>query len=245
MAAKKKGNVVELKPKTKAAAKQVKQLLKLYDSVRVKLGDLEPDAGNPREMSKADFENLIKSLDEFGLVQPFVARAEDKRIVGGHQRGKAVAEYLRRQGVPEDQIAEQEITVLFLPGLSESKCRALNLALNRVHGEWAFELLPDYISGIESGDLMYSGFAEDEIKDIVALGSLPPPNGDDDPDAMLASMKLAFAFKVASAEEAELCKQVLASYGMTGPKDMAVAFVAAMRAAKKRVKVASGSDVTP
>ncbi len=224
-------------------AKAKVQLLKVYDSVRKQLGELMRDEGNPREMAKQDFENLIASLGEFGLVEPFVARAEDKRIVGGHQRGSAVAEYLRRHGVSEEDILEQEVTVVFVPGLSESKCRALNTALNRVHGDWDFDKLRDYMGGIEASDMVLSGFGSDEINDILALAGSVPLGGDEDPDAMLNSMKLQFSFKVASHEEAELCKQVLASYGMTGPKDIASAFVKAMTAAKKRVKLAPGAAI--
>ncbi len=245
MAAKKAAKKAASKPKTPTAAPVAKakvQLLKVYDSARVTLGSLLRDEGNPREMAKQDFENLIASLGEFGLVEPFVARAEDKRIVGGHQRGSAVAEYLRRAGVSEEDILEQEVTVVFVPNLSESKCRALNTALNRVHGDWDYDRLREYLGGIEANDMALSGFGQDEVNDILALaGSVD--DDDDDPDSMLASMKLQFSFKVASQDEAELCKQVLASYGMTGPKDMAAAFVKAMAAAKRRVKIAPGNDV--
>ncbi len=144
----------------------------MFDSVRVPLGALNEDEGNPREISKDDFEALIRSLGEFGLVEPFVARAEDKRIVGGHQRGKAVAEYLRRKGVPEELIRTQEVTVVHIPGLSESKCRALNLALNRIHGGWSDLLLPAYVAPIEAPDLVFTGFDATELQRLLA----PPPS---------------------------------------------------------------------
>jgi hypothetical protein len=227
-------------PVTKAK----RQLLKVYDSVRMRLGDLVPDPGNPREMGKADFEKLVASLGEFGLVEPFVARAENKRIVGGHQRGLGVAEYLRRNGVGEDEIPDQEITVVFVPGLTESKCRALNMALNRVHGDWVYDLLRDYMGGVEAADMALTGFADTEVQDILALAG-DQEDDDIDPDQALAAMKLQFSFKVANQEEADICKQVLAAYGMTGNKDAAAAFVKALVAAKKRVRLPAPAEAAP
>jgi hypothetical protein len=229
---------VEKKAPTKKPAPPKKSaekvaFLKVYDSVRVKLAILLPDSGNPREMPAAEFEALIASLNEFGLVEPFVARAEDKRIVGGHQRALGIAEFLRRKGVAEDQIPEQEVTVVFVPGLSESKCRALNLALNRVHGKFDYTKMPDFLGGIDAGDILLTGFLDDEIKDILHLGSMPPPD-EGDPDEYLANMQLKFDFKVANADEAAAVREVLTSYGMTGPKDASAAFVLAFKAAAKK-----------
>lgn len=221
------------KPKP-AKAVEEKPLLVVHDAVRVKLSVLLADAANPREISDVDFEALVASVGEFGLVEPFVARAEDKRIVGGHQRSKAVAEWLRRKGVDEERIGEQEVTVVFVPGLSESKCRALNLALNRISGKFDFTLMTDYLSGIETGDMQLTGFMQDEVADIMHLsGMAEQPPSDIDPDAYLADMNLKFGFKVASPEEAEQVRTVLTSYGMTGPKDASMAFLLAMQAAAK------------
>lgn len=213
--------------------KPAPELLKVYDTTRVPLGDLMADPGNPREIGEVDFEALVASVGEFGLVEPFVARLEDKRVVGGHQRSKAVAEWLRRAGVAEDAILLQQVTVVFVPGLSESRCRALNLALNRISGGFNYDLMAGYVGGVDAADLHLTGFIPDELNDILHLAGMPePPPGD--PDEYLADMNLKFGFKVATADEATLVRDVLAQYGMTSPKDAGVAFVLAMRAAVKR-----------
>lgn len=230
--------VPEQPAKRKRAAKPVlappvKPLLAVHDVVKVKLAVLLADPGNPREISDTDFEALVASVGEFGLVEPFVARAEDKRIVGGHQRSKAVAEWLRRAGQTDQQIAEQEVTVVFVPGLSESKCRALNLALNRISGKFDYALMPDYLGGIETADMQLTGFLTDEVSDILHLAGMEERVSDLDPDQYLAEMNLKFAFMVATPEDAEQIRTVLTSYGMTGPKDASTAFLYAMRAAVK------------
>ena len=49
--------------------------------VQVPIADLRPDPANPRKISDPELDALTRSLREFGLVQPVLARHEDK-IVG-------------------------------------------------------------------------------------------------------------------------------------------------------------------
>ena len=48
--------------------------------------DLRPDPANPRRMSDEELESLTRSIREFGLIDPIIARREDKVVIGGHQR---------------------------------------------------------------------------------------------------------------------------------------------------------------
>jgi len=50
------------------------------------IDELRPDPTNPRRISDEELEALTRSIKEFGLVDPIVARAEDKTVIGGHQR---------------------------------------------------------------------------------------------------------------------------------------------------------------
>lgn len=203
----------------------------------MKLGTLVDDPENPRYIDDDELEDLIRSIQEYGLVEHFVGRKEDRRIIGGHQRAKAIFTWLTRdKGWTEKRAKEQDVTVVFIPNLSESKCRALNLALNKIKGDWSYARVVGYIAKIASEDLPLTGFSQDELDDLAQLTAAPPPGPDVDPDSYLSNMKLAFAFKVANQEEAELCKQVLTQFGMTGPKDAAPAFVRAMKAAQKKKK---------
>ena len=44
----------------------------------VPIDDLRPDPANPRRISDAELEALTRSIKEFGLVDPIVARHDDR-----------------------------------------------------------------------------------------------------------------------------------------------------------------------
>lgn len=204
----------------------------------VKLGALVSDGGNPRRINEAERLALEQSLTEFGLVQPFVARAEDKRVIGGHQRAAALLAVLVAGGLSEDEARKQQVPVVLVPDLSESRCRALNLALNKIGGEWDYDKLSDYLAGLEEVDIPFTGFSTEEFASLiefatpdlggVGLGTQEAPL---DVDAYLEGMKLTFTLTVANAEDAAFCRKVLEKYGMSGPQNAGKAFVAALTVA--------------
>ena len=51
----------------------------------IAIDDLRPDPANPRRIPDAELEALTKSIREFGLVDPIIARSEDKTVIGGRQ----------------------------------------------------------------------------------------------------------------------------------------------------------------
>ena len=81
---------------------------------RVPTDTLRPDPANPRRISDIELEALTRSIQEFGLVDPILARREDMTVVGGHQRLVAA----RRLGLPT-------VPVIFLE-LSEERARLLD-----------------------------------------------------------------------------------------------------------------------
>jgi DNA modification methylase len=120
----------------------------------VPLKDLCPDPFNPRRISDAELEALTRSIQEFGLVDPIIARQEDRTVIGGHQRLLAA----RRLGLTT-------VPVVFVD-LSPEQSNLLNLALNRISGEWDQELLARLLQDLQQVpdvDLTLSGFAEDEL----------------------------------------------------------------------------------
>ena len=116
------------------------------------IDDLVPDPANPRRISEAELDSLTRGIRGFGFVDPVIARREDMVVIGGHQRLLA-ARRIGMKNVP---------TVLL--DISVKQARSLNLALNRISGEWDEELLGRVLANIrDDADIALTGFAEDEI----------------------------------------------------------------------------------
>jgi len=120
----------------------------------VDIDSLHPNPANPRRIGERELEALTRSLQAFGFVQPVLARKGDSVVIGGHQRLLAA----RRLGW-------KTVPVIFLD-LSVEQSRLLNLALNKISGEWDTELLARMLADlkpIEDIDLSLSGFSEEEL----------------------------------------------------------------------------------
>src|SRR5213593_2811975 len=108
---------------------------------------------NPRQISDHDLEALRRSLRFFGTVEPSVVNRRSGHIVGGHQRVKAAQ---------AEGIATLPACYVDLDDPSEKQ---LNLALNRIHGEWDEDMLERLLAELKAGgaDLALTGFTDDEI----------------------------------------------------------------------------------
>jgi len=121
---------------------------------QVAIDDLRPDPANPRRISAAELEALTRSLREWGFVQPVLARREDRVVIGGHQRLVAA----RKLGL-------KTVPVIYVD-LSVEQSRLLNVALNKISGEWDEDLLARLLAElkpVEDIDLSLTGFSEDEL----------------------------------------------------------------------------------
>src|SRR5438105_4253456 len=103
----------------------------------VDIDDLRPDPANPRRISDAELESLTRSMREWGFVQPVLVRKEDHVVIGGHQRLLAA----RRLGI-------KTVPVIFVD-MSQDQARLLNVALNRISGEWDEELLARLLADLQ------------------------------------------------------------------------------------------------
>jgi DNA modification methylase len=99
---------------------------------RLELEKLLPHPRNPRRIDDDAFEGLKTSITTFGYVEPIVWNERTGRVVGGHQRLKALRDLGER---------EAEVVVV---DLSETEELALNVTLNNRHvaGEWTTGLAP-------------------------------------------------------------------------------------------------------
>jgi DNA modification methylase len=120
-------------------------------------------------MSSQELEKLKRSISEFGFVEPVVARKADNTILGGHRRVEA-AKALHLKTVP----------VVYVD-VSEAEAKVLNLALNKIQGEWDLPKLGhllEELKGLPDLDETLSGFDEKEMESLLAdleRQQLPPP----------------------------------------------------------------------
>ncbi len=149
----------------------------------VNIDDLRMADYNPRSISQIELQKLARSIEEFGFVDPIIVNRrsmksghpnEGPTIVGGHQRVRA-AILLGWKQVPA-------VFVELTPGGE----KALNLALNRIQGEWDGTLLADVLAELQedtSIDVLLSGFDQGEIDRLVEAANIEIP--DEFPDMVV------------------------------------------------------------
>lgn len=138
--------------------------------VKKKITDLIPADYNPRKDLKPgdpDYEKLKRSMHEFGYVDPIIWNQQTGHVVGGHQRLKILQ---------DEDIKEAECVVV---NLNEDKEKALNVALNKISGDWDKDKLALLMTDLQASDLDVSltGFDENEISDL--LGTADNTHDDD------------------------------------------------------------------
>ena len=118
-----------------------------------RIADINRAAYNPRVDLKPEdeeYQAIERSLKRHGLVQPIVWNRRTNTVVSGHQR----LTVLEAQG-------ETEVTVSVVD-LDDIKEKELNIALNKITGEWDDKKLTDILTelGEEAAD---TGFTLPEI----------------------------------------------------------------------------------
>lgn len=138
--------------------------------VKKKITDLIPADYNPRKDLKPgdpDYEKLKRSMHEFGYVDPIIWNQQTGHVVGGHQRLKILQ---------DEGIQEAECVVV---SLDDEKEKTLNIALNKISGDWDKDKLALLMTDLQASDLDVSltGFDENEISDL--LGTADDTHDDD------------------------------------------------------------------
>jgi DNA modification methylase len=126
---------------------------------RVAIGSLRPWPGNPRLMPPQEMESLKRSISQWGMVEPIVVRRADRMVIGGHQRLEAA----RAMGL-------RKVPVVYVD-LDENEARLLNIALNKIHGEWDLPKLGallDELRDLPDLDVTLSGFDGEEMDRLLA-----------------------------------------------------------------------------
>ena len=124
------------------------------------LKELKPAAYNPRKKLKKgdkEYEKIKQSLLKFGYVDPIIVN-EDLTVIGGHQRLTVLKDL---------DYETDKCVIVDLPKEDE---KALNIALNKITGQWDEALLADLLLDLQESDfnLDLTGFEPPEIDDILS-----------------------------------------------------------------------------
>lgn len=135
-------------------------------SEKIKIDDIVPAEYNPRKISKKEYKKLSKSISEFGLVDPIIINLKNMHIIGGHQRYDVLKEEydegrlfgdleLIRLGDIGWVFTETKLNIK-----SDEHEKALNIALNKISGQWDFDALDNLLGELNSldFDITLTGF---------------------------------------------------------------------------------------
>lgn len=137
--------------------------------IKKKISELKLPEYNPRIDIESDkeskfYKDLYNSIKRYGYIEPIVWNKQSGNIVGGSQRYKILKDIN-----PKD--TEIEVVEVNLPEYEE---KTLNLALNKIVGDWSQEKLLKLLNDLkenEPGLLNNTGFSEMEIENL--LTALP------------------------------------------------------------------------
>lgn len=129
--------------------------------IKKKLNELKPADWNPRLIGGSELAKLKASIEEFGYLQPLIWNKRSNQLVAGHQRLKAML--LAYPQTKEIEVVEVD--------LDQKKEKALNIALNKISGEWDNQKLSEVLAELQTDVNLagLTGFDPAEIQDIVNL----------------------------------------------------------------------------
>lgn len=136
---------------------------------------MKPAEYNPRQdlqPGDPEYERIRRSIEAFDYADPLIVNS-DGTIIGGHQRYKVLLDlgYESADVVVVEKTKDEE--------------KALNIALNKIGGDWDEEKLADLIGEIDlsSLDATLTGFDVDEIKEMIGTIKVPDNIDEDDYEA--------------------------------------------------------------
>lgn len=135
-----------------------------------KVKDIKPAPYNPRVTLKPDdeeWEALQNSVQRFGLVEPLIVNKTTGLLISGHQR----LNVLKANKIPEAEVVIVE--------LDEDQEKLLNIALNKIDGDWDYQKLEALFEEISPEDIKFTGFNQEELN---SMFDSIPDEYDDEPE---------------------------------------------------------------
>ena len=127
---------------------------------KIDVEKLKAAAYNPRKELKpgdAEYEKLKRSIKEFGYVEPVIWNKLTGNVIGGHQRLSVLKD-----------IGETQIDCVVVD-LDEKREKALNIALNKIQGEWDKDKLVALLTEFDGSefDITLTGFDAAEVDELL------------------------------------------------------------------------------
>ena len=125
----------------------------------IPIDKLKPASYNPRKKltpGDKEYEKIKNSILQFGYVEPIIINY-DMNIIGGHQRVTVLKE-----------LGYTKVQCVVLHIEDENKVKALNVALNKITGQWNEDLLADLLVDLQEAnfDVDLTGFEPPEIEQL-------------------------------------------------------------------------------
>lgn len=131
------------------------------DIKKLNISNLKLAKYNPRkELKPGDdgFNKLKKSIETYGEIVPIVVN-KNMTVISGHQR----IAVLKNIGISE--------VYAVIVDLDDSNEKALNIAMNKVQGDWDYDALNTLLNELNSDldDIEITGFSLDELDGILVM----------------------------------------------------------------------------
>lgn len=135
--------------------------------VAVPLHELKPAARNPNKMTDEQFTGLREGIRREGFVQPMLVLKLDVggyEIIDGHHRTRAASE-----------LGYTSVPCVVVENMPPDRVEALRLAMGRLRGDTDLSVASQIITELSASGwspemLMYTGFASDEIDELLSAG---------------------------------------------------------------------------
>ncbi len=126
---------------------------------KIDIKKLNPSEYNPRkdlQPKDSEYKKIKKSIEEFGYVDPIIVN-KDLAVIGGHQRLKVLKE-----------LKYKKIDCVIVD-LDKIKEKALNIALNKIEGEWDLLKLKDLLLELDTSeiDMDITGFEYTDLEKLI------------------------------------------------------------------------------
>jgi hypothetical protein len=126
---------------------------------KIKINKLIFPEYNPRKKLKQgdkEYQKIKKSIEEFGYIDPIIIN-KDNTIIGGNQRATVLKD-----------LKYKEIDCIRID-INKDKEKALNIALNKISGEWDMSKLSSLLDEIKfynEDNFILTGFENEEFEKI-------------------------------------------------------------------------------